>query len=791
MPVQPCRPDWTDVCRRQLQLTYSTQKDGSPSKNQRRRGVKNSPLHSKIRFQSQKPTVKMLGPAQHNVESPSHVDSPLNNSPRRAPGPSGHNNSPGASPRGQGKAGQSPLAIKFQRANSQFKRPSRATNQGAPKSPFSYAAATAARSMAPFISSSECEQYRALAKKARDSPRVLSIKLQRPPAASQGPESPPDQAEWGDLIFNACGVDPKDIQGIDFEAGGQLNCEVKLAKGSDLAKYAGKTGLFKDYNFNTYGPAESEVTITFKGIALSVPDLEIIHLLKSYGYKPSESGVQHTPVPVTSSNPEVGCKAEESTTRTIKAVPPTSKRLRAYYFWAGIQESDLPRRVTVDHKGRGPRQCAHCLRGPQDPFPCSFNGKSSACKKHNSSGRTSLAQYNKLLREQDGYSSLKSLMLTSSPAAETEPEADEKDSDSEESTPHLVQPVSWAAEPRTFSPEKDREDLESQVLSLTKKLADSEKSAKEATNRSRKQRHQISQVNKEAAENRHSLSLSRDHCISRLRQLLPEEENPSWSNNTECLISMLASTTKPNNFTLSQDGVLSVKDGKSPWADLYKDISSIPEKDQAKALMRVNEVIEGAQAKIKERMQHLANNKARSVSRGRVTDSDDEVKSSKFQKSNPPSPTLKVPEKDGWPALPHPGGRVALLDTVQSSSGPRVPEVRKEPPETQEPQKVQVDLEGRVDQVEPGPQPEAPKPEGLPRSSEERKEPPRAPEPPEDQAPHGRAPKGSKKDPLQPSQPVTNWLLQNSKASNLKGPLPRPPRSSGKGDAKITPKAQQ
>ena len=733
----------------------------------------------------------MLGPTQHNLESSSHVGSPPNNSPRGAPRPPGSNNSPGASPRGQGRAGQGPVANKNHRANSQLKRPLVATNQGAPKSPFSYAAAAASRSMAPFISSSECEQYRALAKKARDSPRVLSIKLQRPPAAGQGPESPPDQAEWGDLIFNACGVDPKDIQGIDFEAGGQLNCEVKLAKGSDLAKYAGKTGLFKDYNFSTSGPAESEVTITFKGIALSVPDIEIIHLLKSYGYKPSDSGVQHTPVPVTSSNPEVGCKAEESTTRTIKAVLPTSKRLRAYYFWAGIQESDLPRRVTVDHKGRGPRQCAHCLRGPMDPFPCSFNGKSSACRRHNPSGRTSLAQYNKLLREQDGYSSLKSLMLTSSSAAETEPEVDEEDSDPEEGTTHPVQSGNWATEPRTFSPEKDQEDLECQVLSLTKKLADSEKSAKEATNRCRKQRQQISQVNKEAAENRHALSLSRDHCISRLRQLLPDEENPSWSNNTECLISMLASTTKTNNFTLSQDGVLSVKDGKSPWADLYKDISSITEKNQAKALKRVNEVIEGAQVKIKERMQHLANNKARSVSRGRVTDSDDEVKSSKFQKSNPPSPTLKVPEKDGWPALPHPGGRVALLDTVQSSSGPRVPEVRKEPPETQEPQKVQVDLEGRVDQVEPGPQPEAPKPEGLPRSSEERKEPPRAPEPPEDQAPHGRAPKGSKKDPLQPSQPVTNWLLQNSKASNLKGPLPRPPRSSGKGDAKITPKAQQ
>ena len=106
-----------------------------------------------------------------------------------------------------------------------------------------------------------------------------------------------------------------------------------LVDGANLDKYAGKTGSFKGLDFTTSGPAEAEVTISFKGIiALSVPDLEIIHLLKSYGYKPSESGVQHIPVPVTSLNPEVGCRAEMSTTRTIKAVPPTTKRLRSFYF---------------------------------------------------------------------------------------------------------------------------------------------------------------------------------------------------------------------------------------------------------------------------------------------------------------------------------------------------------------------------------------------------------------------------------------------------------------------------
>ena len=55
----------------------------------------------------------------------------------------------------------------------------------------------------PSTTTSVCEQYRALAKKARSSPRVLSIKLQKPSVEGQGQESLPDQAQWGDIIFNS------------------------------------------------------------------------------------------------------------------------------------------------------------------------------------------------------------------------------------------------------------------------------------------------------------------------------------------------------------------------------------------------------------------------------------------------------------------------------------------------------------------------------------------------------------------------------------------------------------
>ena len=62
-------------------------------------------------------------------------------------------------------------------------------------SPFSYASAVANRSKAPYSGSVECEQYRALAAKARESPRILSIKLQKPPAPTQEPEKALGQAD--------------------------------------------------------------------------------------------------------------------------------------------------------------------------------------------------------------------------------------------------------------------------------------------------------------------------------------------------------------------------------------------------------------------------------------------------------------------------------------------------------------------------------------------------------------------------------------------------------------------
>ena len=774
----------------------------------------------------------MLSTAQQNQKGPQHVASP-GSRPRTPSDPSGSHKPPGPNPGDHLRASKGPGSHKQLKGpmpaankegppspSSNDSTGSHRTNQVSPSSPFSYAAAVANRSKAPFFDSIECEQYRALATKARASPRILSIQLQRPPASEQGPEKAPDQSEWGELIFNACGIDPKDIKGIDFQAGGILNCEIKLTDSSDLAKYAGKSGKFHNFNYNTLGPAESEVTISFKGVPLSVPDVEIIHLLKAYGYKPSKEGVHHSPIPVTSLDPEVSCRAVESTTRTIRATPPTSKRLRAYYFWAGMQESDLPRRVTVDHKGRGPRQCPHCLKSSQDPFPCPFNGKGSACKKHNPAKRTSLAQYNKILKEQDGYQSLRHLML-SSPAAESDHENDTSEAQielEEEVAPAMALPSlmgSWADEPSTLCPEI-RVDLEHQVEFLTKKLADAENMLTAGRSRRR-----YSQVDKDALENSRALSLSRKHCVTRIRELLTEEETHSWSKNTESLIAMLSSTTKLSDFSLSPEGVLTVKEGRDPFAELFNDIQSIPERSRDKAYARVKEVVNGAMTNIKVRMLHLENNKVRSGSRGRESDSHEEVKSSKFHKSTPLSPSDKGSEIESWPALPSPGAKVASQEAIQTLGGCQDPS--KEPTGIHNPQKDPPVLEGSESHPDPGPtgsngpqrvplgpkgpevppQPnthrEAPKSEGppqIPKEPLEPHDPKRAPEHSEKGgAPRGGPQQGAKEDPPESGHqgPINKWLNQGQKhpGTNLKAPQPRSQKSSAKGDAKVTSKARQ
>ena len=180
----------------------------------------------------------------------------------------------------------------------------------------------------------------------------------------------------------------------------------------------------------------------------------------------------------------------------------------------------------MEHKGRGARQCPHCLKTAFETFPCPFNAKGSACKRHGAK-RTSLAQYNKILREQDGYQTLRQLML-SSPAhddQELEQESDlpptqleleeEEEWDGTSRTPEVVAPLllqvgNWAEEPSSLVPQPAKESLELQVASLTKQLSEVKDAATKEAHRARKK---LSQVESESRESKRALSLTRRRCV--------------------------------------------------------------------------------------------------------------------------------------------------------------------------------------------------------------------------------------------------------------------------------------
>ena len=265
---------------------------------------------------------------------------------------------------------------------------------------------------------------------------------------------------------------------------------------------------------------------------------------------------------------------------------------------------------------------------------------------------------------------------------------------------------------------------------------------------------------------------------------------------------------------------MTVKKGCDPFADLLKDIQSIPAQSRDKAKSRADEVILGAMTKIKVRKLQLENNKTRSASRSREPDSDDEESSSKIPKASPLSPPNMGPGSECWPALPTPGAKVCLQEPIQALGGQVEATPRKEPPGTSSPRKVLPPTKVLVTPPQQSPtgatsphkDPMAPKgPEAQPQPNSSQVAlksdgpasglkdplvPVRTPKHTEEEsASKGVPQKGTKEGPLEAGHPgVSNkWTKEvlKSQGSNLKTPQPRPQGSTGKGDSKVTLKARQ
>ena len=509
------------------------------------------------------------------------------------------------------------------------------------------------------------KQYLALAKQAKSDPKVLRIKFEKPPSAgAEGVSQVMDQTEWADLFFEQIGLSPSDVIGVDLEPGSQHDCEIMLSKAAKVEDYKGKNGQTKGLSFRVSAAEPQEMEVIFKGIPLSVPDIEILHLVKCYGGKMKDERVVHKPMLLATSNGKVKVESQMSTTRSVKASFPDNKTLRCFYWFQGLMPGDTMRRVVVETNQKRTKQCGNCLMSPNESQnPCPFNGKTSACKKHNLAGRTSVTKYLRFLKEADNYISLRQLTMRATPPASLgglsveeeeeeeeesrkEKEEEERGKDKEEkeeveekeetvemktrvlkprgyeSTPGHNPGSLWADEVITFSPEKDREQMIQQIADLQKQVSDKEAMLQTERKVNKKQLSRLTQANREASEGRLGIKSSRNFCIDRIGQLLPAKSS-EWQDNRPHLASLLAATAKLSHFNLEK-GVVTAK--KEAWAD----ISAKANTDSERA--RVEEIIKEAEHQVRVRKLTQSSIRSRSMSRSRVSDSEDDDKAAKVAK---------------------------------------------------------------------------------------------------------------------------------------------------------------
>ena len=273
---------------------------------------------------------------------------------------------------------------------------------------------------------------------------------------------------------------------------------------------------------------------------------------------------------------------------------------------------------------------------------------------------------------------------------------------------------------------------------------------------------------------------------------------------------------------MTPEGTLAVKEGIDPFADLQRDIQSLPAQHRARARDRAQEIINGVMINAKTRVLQRESNKPRSASRSREPDSEEEQSSSKVQKPSPRSPPHPgVGEEEGegnegWPALPSPGAKVGLQVPTQAlgsqkatsplkdSTGPKGPVAQLQPPmgansspkDSTGPKAPETQLQ--LISSQEAPKTEGPK-SGLQKPGVSAKGPlapwkaPRHSE--EESASKGTPQKGPKERPQEAGNPgaPNRATKETSKplGPHLKAPQSRPQGSSGKGDSKVTTKAKQ
>ena len=479
------------------------------------------------------------------------------------------------------------------------------TQAGSSGPPRSYAQAASSASNA------DKQAYQAIAKNAGSQRNTLILSTPKPsdPAIRAGRQLL-SHDQWSKLIFGTFKLPLTEVEGIDFHAGGINAVELKFKEKFDTSHLINSTANYEGRSFTLSKQEMGSTKVTFKNVPFSVPDEELLHLVKSYGGKMETKQVEHEKVAVKLPDGEI--KHFESTTRSIHATFPPNRRLRTFYWLQGPLAKDPMRRVVIEHTGQVGKQCSHCLKSSADPIdPCLFNGKSAACKQHNLDGKCSLSRYFIMLRDQDGYSSLKHSFMWGEPE-ETFSQLKYSD-DYQEEEEKEEEEKEKGASPLVSSPHSDWAQSDSlDALQVKLSVAEDKIAKKDSTIANLKR--DLKALSDEAASN----------SSKAIQLVVTKLGNPTdFMADIDSISSTFANSLPLNKFELQKGekkSVAEAKEGYDYTADLMKEVNArivaVDDKcmDTLKTLTK---------QKLLSRLLNVSNHpRSRSHSRGRSVDDD-------------------------------------------------------------------------------------------------------------------------------------------------------------------------
>ena len=482
------------------------------------------------------------------------------------------------------------------------------------------------------VSNAEREAYKASAEEAKAKRNILVLRSTKTTSGQDKTSNKMGQNEWAELIFDKCKIKVEDVTGIDFNSAGINTVEIELKEGSPSDRYEGNYN-FKDQDFSLVRANTTSKKITFKNVPLQIPDSELIHLVKAYGGKmEKEEGICEKN---TISTPG-GVKTEtKSSTRYIQATFPPNKRLKTFYWVAGQLSNDPMRRIIAEHDGQIGRQCGSCLKNSADPInPCKFNGKTSACRKNDPAGRSSLSKYFERLRTEDNYVSLKNQYMWSE---------DDEETNRQKYTDEFVELNEGEGEKENYNSNSDQNSW-------------AEEMAKEEETKQRL----INNLKKEKQKARRQVQLGRDATIKMIADMIRNPEDVE--RNKDAVVTLMSISSNVDDFEIKGRGFdekVRKKQGKDPWKDLYKRLDSLVAPLTEVEKERVEELIAKAEQGLGNRIRgwdkdpNYSRTRSPSVTRRRSEEANDDerdlltTKSAKLETSNNVEEEEKKKEEKG------------------------------------------------------------------------------------------------------------------------------------------------